>query len=108
MTALLRFCAPLSVVMFVAIALSGSLQAQTTTIFNDSFADGDRLMTGANDTNWWTSSSGAADEIDPAALSLVTGTSGRGLHTVFNTQTLVSVGDMLTANYTFVTPATIG
>ncbi len=39
---------------------------------------------------------------------MVTGTSGRGIHTVFPTQTLANVGDKLVATYTFRTPATVG
>jgi len=39
---------------------------------------------------------------------MVTGTSGRGIHTVFPTQTLANVGDKLVATYTFTTPATVG
>ncbi|MEM7457528.1 MAG: hypothetical protein AAF456_24555, partial [Planctomycetota bacterium] len=93
-------------VFLVAIGSVGSLRAQT--IFDDSFADGDRAATGAMDTNWWTSSSSAGIEASVGSLGLVTGTSGRGIHTVFPTQTLVNVGDKLTATYTFTTPATIG
>jgi hypothetical protein len=39
---------------------------------------------------------------------MVTGTSGRGIHTVFPIQTLANVGDKLVATYTFTTPATVG
>jgi hypothetical protein len=39
---------------------------------------------------------------------MVTGTSGRGIHTVFPTQTLANIGDKLIATYTFTTPATVG
>ncbi len=83
-------------------------------VFDDSFADGDRAETntgGENDTSWWTSSSSSGDELvlgPPNMLGLVTGSSGRGIHTVFATQTLDDIGDTLTATYTFTTPATIG
>ena len=77
-------------------------------VFDDSFADGDRAATGATDTNWWTSSSSSGIKAASGALGLVTGTSGRGIHTTFATQTLTNVGDMLTASYTFTTPNTIG
>ncbi len=80
--------------------------AQATLIFDDSFADGNVAKTGALDTNWWTSSSPSGIEIAPGSLGLVTGSSGRGIHTVFPTQTLASVGDKLVATYTFTTPAT--
>ena len=84
---------------------AGSTQGD---IFNDSFADGDRAATGAMDTNWWTSSSSSGIEASTGSLGLVTGTSGRGIHTVFTTQTLSNVGDSLIATYTFTTPATVG
>ena len=77
-------------------------------IVDDSFADGDRSKTGALDSDWWTSSSGAGDEISVGALGLVTGSSGRGLHTTFPTQTLSNAGDSLVLTYTFNTPATVG
>ena len=44
--------------------------AQADVIINDSFADGDRAKTGAEDTNWWTSSSSAVDEIAVGSLGL--------------------------------------
>jgi hypothetical protein len=39
---------------------------------------------------------------------MVTGSQGRGIHTIFPTQTLANVGDKLVATYTFTTPATVG
>lgn len=86
--------------------LSEPLRA--TVIVDDNFADGDRAKTGALDTNWWTSSSSAADEISVGSLGLVTGGSGRGLHTIFPTQTLSNQGDTIKVTYTFTTPATVG
>ena len=98
-----------SLSMAIAMALlTTSLQAGTVVLVDDSFADGDRAKTGALDTNWWTSSSSSGDEISVGSLGLVTGGSGRGLHTVFPTQTLTNVGDSLKATYTFTTPATVG
>ncbi len=90
----------------LATLLTTSLRA--TVIVNDSFADGDVAKTGALDTNWWTSSSSSGIEISPGSLGLVTGTSGRGIHTVFPAQTLANVGDKLLATYTFTTPETVG
>ena len=86
---------------------SGS--AQAVVIINDSFADGDRTSTGALDANWWSSSqtSGSNVQADPNSLTLVTGTSGRGMHATFATQTL-AVGDSITATYSFTTPNTVG
>jgi len=87
--------------------LATSLPATAATIFDDDFADGDQAKTGALDTNWWTSSSSSGDEIAVGSLGLVTGGSGRGLHTVFAEQTL-GILDRITATYTFETPATVG
>ena len=81
--------------------------AQAVVVFDDSFADGDQAKTGALDTNWWTSSSSSGDEISVGTLGLVTGTSGRGLHTIFPVQTLSNVGDKIVASYTYTTPTTI-
>jgi len=95
-----------------ALLLTASAQAAPIVIVDDSFADGDRAQTntgGELDTSWYTSasSSGLDDPMAVGRLGLVTGTSGRGIHTVFPTQTL-AVGDVLKASYTFLTPATVG
>ncbi|MEM8945384.1 MAG: hypothetical protein AAGD11_09385 [Planctomycetota bacterium] len=84
--------------------LAASLQA--TTIVDDDFSDGDTAKTGALDTPWFTSSSSSGIEISAGSLGLVTGTSGRGIHTVFPTQSL-AIGEMIRATYTFTTPASI-
>jgi hypothetical protein len=101
-----RFLLVLSVIALTTL-LTTSLQAGTTTIVDDSFADGDFAKTGALDTPWWTSSSSSGKEISVGTLGLVTGTSGRGIHTIFPTQTLTNVGDCLKASWTFTTPTTI-
>ncbi|QEG36467.1 hypothetical protein [Bythopirellula goksoeyrii] len=92
--------------LVVASLLASSSMAAV--IVNDSFADGDVTQTGALDTDWWTSSSSSGIEISPGSLGLVTGTSGRGIHTVFPAQTLANVGDELKVSYTFTTPDTVG
>jgi hypothetical protein len=83
--------------------------ANAAVIVNDSWADGGR-DNGADplDSNWWTSSSSSGIEVAVGSLGMVTGSSGRGIHTVFPTQTLANVGDKLIATYTFTTPATVG
>jgi len=81
--------------------------AQAVVIVDDSWADGDLAKTGALDSNWWTSSSSSGDEVSVGTMGLVTGTSGRGLHTLFPEQTLANVGDKLIASYTYTTPTTI-
>ncbi len=95
--------------LIVASALFTAMPAfsQTQIIVNDSFADGDLTQTGTLDTSWWTSSSSSGIEISAGSLGLVTGTSGRGIHTVFPQQTLANVGDELAVTYTFTTPDTI-
>ena len=91
--------------VLLIIALTATAQAQVA--FDDSFADGDAAQTGALDTSWWTSSSSSGLEISTGSLGLVTGTSGRGIHTVFTPQALTNIGDTLTATYTFTTPDSI-
>jgi hypothetical protein len=78
-------------------------------IVDDSWADGGR-NDGADpqDSNWWTSASSQGIEVSTGSLGMVTGTSGRGIHTVFPTVTLDHIDDELIATYTFTTPATIG
>ena len=92
--------------LVVASLLTSALQA--TVIVDDDWSDGDLSKTGALDSNWWTSSSSSGIEVSVGSMGLVTGTSGRGIHTVFPEQTLANVGDNLIATYTFTTPATIG
>src|SRR5687767_11277753 len=83
--------------------------APAAIIVNDSWADGGRTD-GADplDSNWWTSSSSNGIEVGVGSLGMVTGSSGRGIHTVFPTQTLSNIGDKIVATYTFTTPATVG
>jgi hypothetical protein len=89
--------------------LAAAPTTRAALIVNDSFADGGR-DNGADplDSSWWASSSINGIEVAAGSLGMVTGTSGRGIHTVFPTQTLANVGDKLVATYTFTTPATIG
>ncbi|TWT99458.1 hypothetical protein Pla108_03970 [Botrimarina colliarenosi] len=104
-----RRCKCLSIfgsVIAVVLLLNTTLNAGI--IVNDSFADGDLTKTGALDTNWWTSSSSSGIEVSAGSLGLVTGSSGRGIHTVFPTQTLSNLGDSVKATYTFTAPATVG
>jgi hypothetical protein len=84
-------------------------ETRATVIVNDSWADGGR-DDGADplDINWWTSAASAGIEVSSGSMGMVTGSSGRGIHGIFPTQTLTNVGDKLIATYTFTTPATIG
>ena len=76
-------------------------------IVDDSWTDGGR-DNGADalDTDWWTSTASTAIEVGPGFLGLVTGTSGRGIHGTFPSQTL-AIGETLVATFTFTTPATV-
>jgi hypothetical protein len=102
-----RLAALILMGLLAALELSTSLQAAI--IVDDSWADAGR-DNGADplDSNWWTSSSSSGIEVAAGSLGMVTGTSGRGIHTIFPTQTLANVGDKLVATYTFTTPATVG
>jgi hypothetical protein len=93
----------------VLATLASSTSLQAAIIVDDSWADAGR-DNGADalDSNWWTSASSSGIEVSAGSLGMVTGTSGRGIHTIFPTQALANVGDKLTATYTFQTPATIG
>jgi hypothetical protein len=94
---------------FLGLVLVALPSARAAVIVDDSWADGGR-DNGADplDSNWSTSSSSSGIEVAIGSLGMVTGTSGRGIHTVFPTQTLGNVGDKLVATYTFTTPATVG
>src|SRR3954447_2787886 len=98
-----------SFLMFGAFLVAAS--ARATLIVDDSWADAGR-SNGADplDTNWWSSvsSTGTGIEVSAGSLGMVTGSSGRGIHGIFPTQTLANVGDSLVATYTFTTPGTIG
>jgi hypothetical protein len=98
-----------SVVALVGLMLLLAPAAGAAVIVNDTWADGGR-DNGADalDSNWWTSASSSGIEVSVGSLGMVTGTSGRGIHTVFPTQALSNVGDKLVATYTFTTPATVG
>ena len=80
---------------------------QGQVLVNDSFADGDIANTGPLQASWNYSSTSGGIEIAPGALGLVSGSSGRGIHGAFTGATL-AVGEMITASFTFTTPATIG
>ena len=95
-----------------AFAVAASLapaSAGAQVIVNDSWTDAGRTNgADAQDADWWTSSSSSGIEVSAGSLGLVSGSSGRGIHATFPTQTLANVGDTLTATYTFTTPATVG
>ena len=93
----------------IAAAMAASpASAAPVVLVDDSFADADFAKTGALDTNWWTSSSSSGKEISAGSLGLVTGSSGRGIHTIFPDADMSAVGSTLTVTYTFTTPASAG
>ena len=88
--------------------------ANTSIIFNDSWADGGYTNgADATDTAWYgTTGSSALDSNSYTStvnlLSARSGSSGRGFHGVFASQSIASVGDKITVTYSFTTPATVG
>lgn len=95
--------------LVTGLALASATPILAVVVVDDSWADGGRTN-GADplDSNWWTSSATSGIEVSVGSLGLVTGTaSGRGIHTIFPTQTLANPFDKLVATYTFRTPATI-
>jgi hypothetical protein len=95
--------------VLIGALLVAATSVQAAVIVNDSFSDGGR-NNGPDplDSNWWASSSTSGIEVSAGSLGMVTGSTGRGIHTIFPTQTLANVGDKLVATYTFTTPATVG
>jgi hypothetical protein len=96
-----------SVVLGAMLAVAPIAQGAVI-IFNDSWTDGGRTN-GADptDIDWWTSASSQGIEVSPGSMGMVTGSSGRGIHTTFPTRRLSEVGRKITATYTFTTPATV-
>src|SRR5438477_6842250 len=87
------------VLLFLVLSLLPQ-SARATVVVDDSWADGGRTNgADATDSAWWTSAASAGIEVSVGSLGLVTGTTGRGIHTVFPTQTLANVGDALVATY---------
>lgn len=98
----------------LALACVGALlmcapASRAAVIVDDSWADGGR-NDGADalDCNWWTSTASNAIEVSVGSMGLVSGTSGRGIHSTWTAQTLTNAGDSITATFTFKTPATVG
>ena len=92
-------------------------EPSTSVVVNDSFTDGDRSITGNSgsdiEANFYSTSNSSAiednvdDGIGTGRIGLVSGTSGRQIHTVFPSQTLAIAGDSITAEVTFVTPQVV-
>ncbi len=63
--------------------------------------------TAETDMSYFASSTSSAIEINSNSIGLVSGTSGRQIHGLFDSQTLTTAGDELETSITFVTPATV-
>lgn len=63
--------------------------------------------TAETDMDYFASSNSSAIEINNNSIGLVSGSSGRQIHGLFNSQTLVTAGDVLETSVTFITPATV-
>ena len=96
---------------FLATALLACSISSAQVVIDDMFADGDRSVTGMSGSDvegaFYTSTNSNAIEDSVGSLGLVSGTSGRGIHAPFATQSLTNVGDKLVFEYSFTTPATI-
>ena len=77
--------------------------AQDKAVDDNFMVDG----TTTTDAFYYGSSNSSAVEVNANSIGLVTGSSGRQMHAIFDTQTLAFVGDMLKATVTFETPATV-
>ncbi len=90
------------------LAVSEPEPAELGVVFADTFADGERADSSDDmDTNWWTTTNSSAIEIEPGALGLVSGGSGRGIRTTFEPQRLMD-GQTLRASFVFTVPETVG
>ena len=87
--------------------------ASTSLIFNDSWADGGYTDgADANDIAWYGSTGSAALDSNSYTstfnlLSARSGSSGRGFHGVFTSQSIANAGDKIMVTYSFTTPATV-
>jgi hypothetical protein len=79
-------------------------ESEGAKVVDDNFAVDGTMTT---DASYYGSSGSNAIEVNSNSIGLVTGSSGRQLHSVFDTQTLGEAGDKIEASITFVTPATV-
>ena len=94
------------------LAVSSAEAQTTTTVINDSFANGfSDLSADDSELDFFTTSSSAAlnsDRETPGPIEFASGTSGRAIHGLFAPQTLAAVGDSIDMTFDFTTPASIG
>jgi len=89
----------------IAVVLCWSTNSHANKVVNDDFMTNGTATT---DASYFGSSGSNALEVNMNSVGLVSGTSGRQMHALFETQTLANPGDMLKASITFMTPTTIG
>ena len=76
---------------------------RTNVVDDDLAADG----TAETDMDYFASSTSSAIEINSNSIGLVSGSSGRQIHGLFDSQSLANAGDILRTSVSFVTPATV-
>lgn len=86
----------------------GSGEGVLSTVVDDAFADGSGTREASNDAAYFGSSTPGAIEFNGTSIGLVSGSSSRQIHALFETQTLATAGDSLSASITFTTPASVG
>lgn len=81
-----------------------TVQFIRTAAVNDDLATDGTMST---DAMYFGSSGSNAIELNANSIGLVSGSSGRQLHTLFPTQTLTNTGDAVNTSVTFTTPVTV-
>ncbi len=76
---------------------------RSSVVADDLATDG----TADTDMDYFASSTSSAIEINSNSIGLVSGSSGRQIHGLFNSQSLANAGDVLQTSITFVTPDTV-
>lgn len=92
------------VVILALFFMAFSTSSNAFAVVEDNFDIDGTIIT---DAMYFGSSNSQAVEINANSIGLVTGSSGRQMHAIFNTETLDFVGDALKATVTFTTPATV-
>lgn len=95
-----------NLLVFLAACSLGAAAAHAQVLLDDDWSDGDLTKGSELEGAWFGTSGSNAIEVTSGGMILVSGTSGRGIHGVFNEGSL-GVGDVLTFSFTFTTPASI-
>ena len=91
-------------ILSVCLSILCSSHSYAQTVVDDNFAINGTATTAAS---YFGSSTADAIEFNTSSIGLVSGSSGRQIHGLFETQTLANPGDSLQASITFTTPATV-